>query len=433
MPKLRELRSFSTLPLVLPNEVVTTPGYHAETQSYHDFEPELMEGFPLNPSRAELVAALKQIWRPFEKFKFSSMADRGALLAAVLGTVTRSGMVISPGILVDAPCPSSGKTLLSQAVGAILLGKRAPVLAYSGCDDVEINKIMIANCIAGVDWLLLDNVVGTLDSPTMASALTSGTITGRILGVSGMFVGDVRMNIFVTSNNASLSRELTSRFSRIRIDTGMEKPQSLEFKFCPVERALAERMTIARSLCTVFQGFFAAGSPKTGKGDARFPEWSRLVRQCVLWCGQSTLTHEGHNWLNGDEGEPLLPEHGMPSLSEEAGIGSLGDPAHFILECAGTDDPESEALSLLLGGLHTVFGTKSFTARELLTVAEGRCTDGADDVMDALEMLVPARGPLTARTVGAILRNRVDRLCDGRLLRSHAGDNHVKNYTVWTV
>lgn len=429
MAALRELKSFCTLPLVLPNEVVTVPGYHAETQTYASFDPEVMESFSLNPSRAELIAALKQIWRPFEGYKFSSPADRGALLAAIMGIFSRAGMELAPGVLIDAPCPGSGKTILGQAIGALILGRRAPVTPFASVDDVELKKILVANAIQGYEFLLLDNVVGVYDSAVMASILTTGALRDRVLCSSTMFDGFVRLNVFLTSNNASLSRDLTSRFIRVRIDSGVEQPQGLSFKFCPIERALTERMAIVRAVCTVFQGFFAAGSPHLGKGDARFPEWSRLVRQCVLWCDRSTLTEEGRQRLNEGE-EPLLPEHGLPSLAEEAGLDCLGDPAWHILECAGKTDSESEGLALLLDGLRSIFGGECFYAREVMKIVESAGTFGSNDIKEALEILLPARGHLNAHTVGSVLRYRVDRIADGLVLRKRTGEKKTTLYSV---
>lgn len=402
---MENLNSLVTLPFITPSGIITRPGYHVPTETYADFDPELMDDFPLTPSRAELVDSLRQTWRPFCGYKFATAHDRGAMLAAVVGALARPSLSLAPGVLVDAPCPGSGKTLLAQAVGALVLGRRAPVTPFSGADDAELKKVMVGNLLDGYGWLLLDNVVGVYDSPVMAAVQTSGTLRDRVLGSNLMFDGAARMNIFLTSNNASLSRDLTSRFIRVRIDSGVERPQALEFAFDPVERALIERLAIARAVCVVVQGFFAAGSPRIGRGDARFPEWSCLVRQCVLWCNR-----EG--------------------LSEEAGIGVLGDPAHQIIEEAGRSDPESQALGMLLSGLQDAFGGDWFYAREVLKLVESQCGAGGVLVREAAELLCPVRGQLNGRVVGNLLRYRVDRQCDGLVLRMTDGGKNTMVYSV---
>lgn len=427
---MKNLNSLVTLPFVTSSEVVIRPGYHQATETYADFDPELMDDFPLAPERGELVAALRLIWRPFCAFKFATPHDRGAMLAAVIGSLARPGLALAPGVLLDAPCPGSGKTLCAQAIGALVLGQRAPVTPFSGIDDAELKKVMVSNLLDGYEWLLLDNVVGLYDSAVMAAVLTSGTLRDRVLGSNLMFDGNVRLNIFITSNNASLSRDLTSRFIRVRIDSGVERPQALEFDFDPVERALSERLAIARAVCVVVQGFFTAGAPRIGKGDARFPEWSRLVRQCVLWCGQDNLTEAGRQKIDSGEGE-LTEADGLPSLAEEADIGCLGDPGHQIIEEAGRSDPESQALGLLLTGLRDTFGGACFFAREVLTLIQcGNHSGPAALVREAAELLCPVRVPLNARSVANLLRYRLDRHCDGLVLRMVDGGKNTKVYSV---
>ncbi len=403
---MKVLKSLVTAPFCTASEVVTRPGYHAATCTYAAYDPDLMDTFPLQPDRGALVAALRQIWRPWIAFKFATPEDRGAMLAAIIGALARPGLSDAPGVLMDAPCPGSGKTICAAAVGALVLGRRAPVTPFSGVDDTELKKQMIANALDGFDWLLLDNVVGVYDSAVMAAVLTGGALRDRVLGSSLMFDGEIRLNVFLTSNNAALSRDLHRRFIRVRLDTGVECPQALEFDFNPVDRALVERLAIARAVCVAVQGFFAGGSPRIGRGDAGFATWSRLVRDCVLWCQR-----EG--------------------LSEEAGIGDLGDPAHQIIVEAGRSDPSSQALSLLLHGLQECYGHDWFYAREIMGIlACSSAADGGDYIKEALETLCPARSQLTARTVGNLLKFRVDTHCDGLVLRMTDGVHKTNRYCV---
>ena len=333
--------------------------------------------------------------------------DRGSLLAAILGIFSRPGLDTAPGLLVDAPCQSSGKTLLAQSLGALLLGKRAPITPFGGDDDIELKKLLVSNALGGFDWLLLDNVTGSYDSATLAAYITSGNLRERILGASLTFDGDVSPTVVLTSNNGTLSRDLASRFIRVRIDTRTERPQGLEFSFDPIERALQDRLPIARAACTLFQGFLSAGSPRLGRGDARFTQWSRLVRSCVLW----------------------LESEGLP---EAAGVGHLSDPAWMILELAGKDDPESQALAQLLEGLTQAYpGGEPFYARDVLQLCNLGVGAGRD-VKEAVESLIVNKGPLTTRTVGKILSFRVDRIADGMVLRARPAGKHAVAYGVQT-
>lgn len=405
---MKTLRAVVKLPFGLPSgEIVKVPGYNAETETYADFDGELFEDLPDRPSRAELVVALRQIWRPWAAYRFATAHDRAAMLAAIIGGVCRPGLDLAPGVLLDAPMAGSGKTLAARALGSLILGRRCPVtVGVNLADDDETRKLLVADAIAGVDVVLLDNLHGHLSSPALEGLITAGVLRGRVLGSSQNFEGEVRGTVLLTSNNASLSRDLARRFLRVRIDHGVERPQGLEFAFDPVERALTERLAIARGVLVVVSGFFAAGSPVIGRGDAGFAQWNRLVRQCVLWLG--------------DEG-----------LDEEAGVGGLGDPAHSIMEEAGRSDPDSEALAMLLDGLSHQFGSTFFYAREVAVWLGCGLTDEASaTVREALDLLMPGRSHLSAASIGNILKYRVDRPSCGLVLRSGPGARKTTAFSV---
>ena len=423
------LKTLVAAPVISPAGVVTVPGFHEPTGVFADFDDDLMTDFPETPTRSEIVAALRQIWRPFEAYRFASPADRGALMASIIGGLARAGLNDAPGVLFDAPCAGSGKTKAAAALGALILGRRAPITPFAGVDDVELRKQLIANALSGFPWLLLDNVTGHFDSAVMAAMLTGSAIRDRILGTSTVFDGEVRATVVMTSNNASLSRDMHRRFIRIRIDTGVAQPQSLEFLFDPVERALTERLAIVRAVCVVVQAFFAAGQPRLGRGDAGYPAWSRLVRDCVLW-----IEREGFARVRcGADGEALDEDN--------AGIGDLGDPAHAIVNEAGAADPASVALSQLLLGLRGVFGGETFFARDVLSlIAPGACAafgSSAGDkgkaeavalIGEAIEALLPARATPSVRSIGGVLRYRVDAVSDGYVLRQSLDPSTKTNF-----
>lgn len=405
---MKTLRAVVKLPFALPSgELVKVPGYNLETETYADFDGEAFEDLPDSPSRAELAAALRQIWRPWAAYKLATDHDRAAMLAAIIGGVCRPGLDLAPGVVFDAPMPGSGKTLAARALGSLILGRRCPVtVGVNLADDDETRKLLVADAIAGVDVVLLDNLHGHLASPALEGLITAGVLRGRVLGSSQNFEGEVRGTVLLTSNNASLSRDLARRFLRVRIDHGVERPQGLEFTFDPVERALVERLAIARGVLVLLSGFFAAGSPIVGRGDAGFSQWNRLVRQCVLWVGR-----EG--------------------IDEEAGVGDMGDPAHSIMEEAGRSDPDSEALAMLLDGLNARFDGGYFYAREVAAWMDGGFTDPeAAAVREALDLLMPGRSHLSAATIGNILKYRVDRPSCGLVLRKCAGPKNTVVYSV---
>ena len=166
---MKTLRAVVKLPFALPSgELVKVPGYNLETETYADFDGEAFEDLPDSPSRAELAAALRQIWRPWAAYKLATDHDRAAMLAAIIGGVCRPGLDLAPGVVFDAPMPGSGKTLAARALGSLILGRRCPVtVGVNLADDDETRKLLVADAIAGVDVVLLDNLHGHLASPAL--------------------------------------------------------------------------------------------------------------------------------------------------------------------------------------------------------------------------------------------------------------------------
>jgi len=111
----------------------------------------------------------------------------------------------------------------------------------------------------------------------LSALLTDGALSERLLGGNVWYSGVARMFVCASSNNASLDRDLSRRFVRVRIDPGVERPNSLGFPFDPIEVALSERLNVARAVLVVIRGYHGAGAPRSGTGDAGFGQWNRLV------------------------------------------------------------------------------------------------------------------------------------------------------------
>lgn len=398
---MRNLSSVAGLPYALPDgEIVDVPGWNPRSEVLTTFRPEDMEPIPANPTHAEIVAGMHTLWRPWSAYRFAGINDKAAMLSAVITAVVRPGLWTSPGYFFDAPVQASGKTKAASALGALVRGRRGGVTPYvAGLGaEAELSKKIVSALIVGESFLLIDNVVGHWRSAVISSLLTDGVVNERLLGASTWYRGECRMMLTATGNNASLDLDLGRRFIKVRIDPGVEAPQALDYKFCPVRVALETRMEIARSVLVVIRAFHAAGAPRIGRGSAGFEDWEALVRRTVLW-----VDAEG--------------------LAEEAGLGAVGDPAASILEQAAADDPETASLRMLIAGLQTLFGTGTFQAKdvhaEVQRVWNGGGAEGADLVRDALTGLVhDSPKGVSTLTIGRVLANRRDRVVNGVALRA---------------
>lgn len=395
---IKQLKAHVSLPYACPDfRVVQIPGYDLQTGVFADFAPDAFEPVPTLPARSEVVEALRTLWEPWSLFKFATAHDRAAMLSAIFTAVCRCSLDMAPGYLADAAMQGAGKSVSMAALGALMRGTRTPVTPWvsgSGSES-ELAKKLVSLLVAGVDYVAFDNVTGQMSSSVLSALLTDGALSERLLGGNVWYSGVARMFVCASSNNASLDRDLSRRFVRLRIDPGVERPNGLSFPFDPVDLTLSERMNIARAVCVVIRAHHVAGASRSGTGDAGFSQWNRLVRQVCLWAGES-------------------------GFAEEAGIGTLGDPAHSIVEQAGVDDTDTTALHMLLLGARVVLDD-SFTARDLLrayTAAE-HVTDLDDDralLRDGLATMLAGKRDVTSVVVGRALMYRRGRITRGLVL-----------------
>ena len=217
--KFNRLDAVLTLPCATADgTVLTKSGYDKRYCVYLklDDEPIAENGTP--PSRESLIDALRVLWKPWSLFKFASADDRAGMLAAILTALSRPVLQKSPGFLFDAAMPSSGKTIAARALNTLITGRHgAGVVAFQNDRnfDVELNKVFVTLSVYGGAVFQLDNVDGFLQSPTLAAQLTSGHVSGRLLGGNTWHEGSLRPFITLTSNNcASAQGSCTSLCSR---------------------------------------------------------------------------------------------------------------------------------------------------------------------------------------------------------------------------
>ncbi len=217
---IKELKAHVSLPFACADgRIVQAPGYDAPTGVFADFPHDAFEPVPESPTRAEVVAALGALWRPWSLFPFATAHDRAAMLSAIFTAVCRCALDIAPGYLADAPAQGAGKSKSMSALGALIRGSRAPVTPWvsGSASEAELAKKLVALQVGGIDYVSFDNITGTMSSSVLSALLTDGSLTDRLLGGNVMFSGEARMFVCASSNNASLDRDLSRRFVRVRI------------------------------------------------------------------------------------------------------------------------------------------------------------------------------------------------------------------------
>ena len=392
--RLRSIAGRACTPLVTTaGRIINAAGFDTETGIHLDLKPDECQPLTAAPTRAETVEALRRAWAPLSSYRWATPHDRAAMLATVLTIPLRPTIDAAPGLFADAASQASGKSKATGAVAAVVRGRRGGMKTWVADQEEELGKYLLSSVRAGDPAIVLDNITGLMRSASLATAMIEGKLNIRLLGGNDLKTPDARLMWLASGNNASLDRDMATRWLVARIDPGVENPSTLSFKFDPVEVALNDRIGIAQAAITCHLAWHAAGKPKADNVPTRFAEWGRTVRPLVQWLQLS-------------------------GIAADAGIGTLGDPAHSILDGSASNDPESEALSLLLHGLVEAYGDSPFSAAAVrLEFDKGERGVAADSdlIFEGLTALMPQaqRGRLSAQTLNAVIRNRRGRIVGG--------------------
>jgi hypothetical protein len=395
---LKALDGVVTVPMLRPDgSLLDTPGYDEATRLFYDAGGDEVPPVPEYPSRVEVDAALDTLTRPFRSFPFANPLAEAACLAALLTAVLRPCLPTAPAFAVDAPVQGSGKTLLASCCAALATGRAPEVWPHTASrDDEEVRKRLFAALLGGAGAIVWDNVVGVLDSPSLAAVLTAPVYRDRVLGRSESVTLPNRALLLITGNNLCLAGDLPRRVIACRIDPETPKPFARRFDRDPLASVLSRRAEMAVAALTLVRGMLAAGGPRAEGRMASFEPWDDLVRQTVCW------------------------------IDREIAPGRFGDPMDLVLE-AQARDPEQEALAALLDALSTIFGDRWFTAREVHVrareAAQGFVTasDAERALAEALADIGGAHCISSTRSVGRVLSFRADRIAMGLRIRLRTG------------
>lgn len=354
------------------------------------------------PTEDEAKAALDALWAPFHLFPLVDSVDRGVVLAAILTALIRPSLPTAPGFGFDAPTAGSGKTLLAQTIGALLLGDAPAALPPASNQDEEARKRLFSALLNGARVLLWDNVREPLGNGALDAFLTAPVFQDRILGKSETASVPNRALFLVTGNNLRLVGDTCRRVLVARMDPQMEKPYGRSFDFCPLQTATGNRPRLVTAGLTLIRAWIAAGRPRHGKGrTASFEAWDDLVRQTVCWVA---------TWDD-----------------------RFDDPLDAT-ERAFEHDPETAKLAALLGAWHGVMGAQPATVAQIKAESSKVKLDGEPThpaLVDALaEIAGDARGNLNPRILGRWIERNAERRVGGlRFVR--AGKSHQAQK--WTV
>jgi hypothetical protein len=290
-PRFPALEGVVASPIVRPDgTILQQAGYDPDTRLIY-LPPAgfVLPPIPARPRPEEAQQAARWILHElFGDFPLAQDAPDGQgsasqahALALLLTCILRpliDGPV--PLAMISAPQRGSGKTLLAASVALTATGQEASLMVAPGSDE-EWRKRISAVLATGAPIAIIDNVVTTLASPSLAAMLTSRMWQDRLLGRNDqVLMLPARTVWIVTANNPLVDTDLVRRSYVIHLDAKTSRPwQGRTFRHADLlQWAMTHRGEILAALLTMGRAWYIAGQPSAEAPMlGKFEEWTRIL------------------------------------------------------------------------------------------------------------------------------------------------------------
>ncbi|MES2095363.1 MAG: hypothetical protein V4459_01250 [Pseudomonadota bacterium] len=351
-------------------ELVKKPGYDKVTGRFAAFDAaQFVIPGPTEEAAREALAVMDSL---LDEFRFATPADRSAALCAMLTAAVRPSLPVAPAFNITASTPGSGKSYLASTILPFAGPGAALKISYPTSAD-EATKAMLSIFLGAPAAVLFDDMQGQwMPYGAINRALTSDTITDRVLGVSRTVTVSTRSLIMGTGNNVGPIRDMTRRVVTIRLHHKTATPALEKYDGRPADLVRENRGKYVSAALTIIAAWRAAGSLMADVPSiASYGVWSEMCRQPLLWLG-------------------------------------LPDPATSIIDQL-LHDPDQDDLGRLLGAWHAAVGEKAIMLRDLIIA--GSDDPGLEDAL--LDLPVVDRDVINRSKLGWYLKRNANRVVAG--------------------
>jgi len=339
--KLEELDRVTTIPVFAKDGTIRiAPGYCKKTRNYvrtiHDFE---LKPVPKIPSPKEVNQALgllfndmlvgfpfsdafegeekEAIWNDRENLKLNwnrGRSSRANALAMFLQPMMR-GMIDgpTPAYMVDKPIASTGATTMVELIGLLMDNKPTKATPFNTSNEEQRKKITSA-LISGRSIIFFDNLNQKLDSGDLASLLTSGEWSDRILGESREVTLSVKSQFVMTGNRAEMSGELVRRFCPVKLYFPGTQQEIMDrgvadFVHKDISARVKERRALyIWALQTLIRNWIAKGQVKGEYYLASYASWAETIGGVLDAAGVTGFLGTQKTWANAKNRETSYAE-----------------------------------------------------------------------------------------------------------------------------
>jgi len=343
---------------------IAEPGWNESSGVYLQID-NVPDPLPLDEAKAVLEDLVCD-------FPFQNDSDRanyfGLMLTPILRPALREPV---PLHLITSPIERTGKTKLAEIVlGCSVLGHPTPALQI-GVREEEREKRITSLLLSGASVAHLDNLSEFVDSPALASLLTSTTYQGRELGQSRIVTIPNGLTLVASGNNLHATGEIAKRVVPIRLLPPTESPETRQDYRHPLLRAYVERSRprVLGALLGLVRAWKDAGSPLGGVGFGGFERWAAVLGGIMRVAGYRTWLSNMATWrgVASDFGSDLRAF--VETWVERHGEGWVAAADLFAL---------AEELELFPAQLAapTDRGRRTAFGMSVLNAAEGRVVSG---------------------------------------------------------
>jgi putative DNA primase/helicase len=239
---------------------------------------------PSAPTREDAAAALDLVTGLLSEFPFADETSRAVALSMILTPVLRAAMEVAPMHLITAPLAGSGKSYLADIAAMIATGDRCAVKAASPKPE-ETEQRLIGSALAGHPIITLDNCRDVLQGDFLCQITERPLLSLRALGKSDPHRVPNVFAFFANGNNATVAEDMVRRTLRCALDADLEHPETREFDDNPLATVGRDRGQDVAACLTIARAYIAARRPTPLPQLASFEDWSRLVREPLVWLG----------------------------------------------------------------------------------------------------------------------------------------------------
>ena len=345
--RLPVLTGIINCPTLRPDgSILDLPGYGPQTGLLFDPQDVCFPALPRDPDQATALRALAFLKDLISTFPFVRDADRSVALSRILTALIHRSLPTAPLHGFNAQTAGTGKSMLVDLASQIATARPATVIAQVESEE-EMEKRLGAALIAGDVLIAIDNCEEPLGGELLSQTLTQTSLKVRILGKSVNAEVPSNAAVFAIGNNLTLEGDMTRRAIRATLNAGVERPKLRAFDRDPLAMVTAQRGDYVTAGLKILRAFHIAGRPEMRAPLGSFTDWSRWVRDALIWLGES-------------------------------------DPCDTIESMRGAD-PKLEALGTMLEQWREVIGMDRVSVREIIE----RATEQRPQLYGRAEFLHP--------------------------------------------